>query len=95
VGVLAMRLPPEQPPPQPPAQPRLFALPGGAGETEPEPSAPAAARTLDDVLTAAWAAVSEGHEAVCPVCAGAMVPRWSAGAGAVGGRCADCGATLD
>ncbi len=67
---------------------RLFALPGGVA---PEPGP----RTLDDVLGGAWSTLSSGRTADCPVCAAAMAPRWSAGAGAVGGRCASCGTTLD
>ena len=39
--------------------------------------------------------VVAGAAADCPVCAGPMQPRWSAGAGVVGGRCADCGTTLE
>ena len=94
-----------------PAQPRLFALPGGAvdeppaaravaaPEVAPRPRvlAPAVApvRTLDGLLMDTWSAVSSGTTAVCPMCSGAMRPRWSAGAGAVGGRCADCGTIAD
>ena len=55
------------------------------------PSAP----TLDALLTAAWNDVSAGTAAECPVCAGRMRPRWTAGAGVVGGRCEDCGTTLE
>jgi hypothetical protein len=51
--------------------------------------------TLADLLSDAWAAVSTGAVAECPVCAGSLQPRWSAGAGVVGGRCGDCGATLE
>jgi hypothetical protein len=55
----------------------------------------AAEPTLADVLGAAWASVSTGAATECPVCAGSLEPRWSAGAGVVGGRCGDCGATLE
>jgi hypothetical protein len=51
--------------------------------------------TLAVVMADAWAAVSTGAAAECPVCAGSLEPRWSAGAGAVGGRCGDCGTTLE
>ena len=54
-----------------------------------------AAPTLDAVLVEAWNDVSAGGAAECPVCAGRMEPRWTAGAGVVGGRCADCGTTLE
>jgi hypothetical protein len=51
--------------------------------------------TLDDVLSAAWEGLSAAASSTaCPVCDGALVPRWSAGAGVVGGRCRDCGSEL-
>jgi len=55
----------------------------------------AGAPTLDAVLSEAWNDVSAGARTECPVCAGPMQPRWSAGAGVVGGRCEDCGTTLE
>jgi len=55
----------------------------------------ATAPTLEALVTDAWDAVAAGAAAECPVCAGPMQPRWSAGAGAVGGRCEDCGTTLE
>ena len=61
----------------------------------PLPARAPAEATLADALTAAWAAVGTGAVTVCPVCAGPLAPRWSAGAGVVGGRCGDCGATLE
>jgi hypothetical protein len=51
--------------------------------------------TLADVVGTAWAAVSTGAAAECPVCTGSLEPRWSAGSGVVGARCGDCGATLE
>jgi hypothetical protein len=52
-------------------------------------------RTLDDVLSGAWEGlVAATHSTVCPVCEGELAPRWSAGAGVVGGRCRDCGSEL-
>ena len=69
------------------------------GPPEPAPvrAAPPVApvRTLDEVLTGTWSAVTAGHTAACPLCGGALRPRWSAGAGVVGARCADCATTLD
>jgi hypothetical protein len=52
--------------------------------------------TLDDVLSGAWEGLSSAAApaTACPVCAGALAPRWSAGSGVVGGRCADCGSEL-
>ena len=51
--------------------------------------------TLADVMSEAWSAIGTGVATECPVCAGSLLPRWSAGAGVVGGRCSDCGATLE
>jgi hypothetical protein len=59
-----------------------------------EPAAPAAGPTLDDLLTGTWTRLSAGVDTACPVCAGELAPRWSAGAGIVGGRCRDCGSEL-
>jgi hypothetical protein len=50
--------------------------------------------TLDDVLSGAWEGLSASSSTACPVCHGELVPRWSAGAGVVGGRCRDCGSEL-
>jgi hypothetical protein len=52
--------------------------------------------TLDDVLSGAWEGLSAAaaSSTACPVCHGELVPRWSAGAGVVGGRCRDCGSEL-
>ena len=57
--------------------------------------ASAAEPTLADMVGEAWAAIGTGVATECPVCAGSLQPRWSAGAGVVGGRCGDCGATLE
>ena len=66
---------------------------------EPHPTTRAVAgeepRTLDDVLSGAWEGLTTTASATaCPVCDGALAPRWSAGAGVVGGRCRDCGSEL-
>jgi len=51
--------------------------------------------TLDDVMSGAWEGLSAAASVTaCPVCQGELVPRWSAGAGVVGGRCRDCGSEL-
>ena len=51
--------------------------------------------TLDDLLSGAWEGLSAAASSTaCPVCGGALQPRWSAGAGVVGGRCRDCGSEL-
>jgi hypothetical protein len=59
---------------------------------------PAVARdsgpTLDDVVSRAWEVLRVELPAACPVCGGELIPRASAGAGVVGGRCRSCGSTL-
>ena len=54
-----------------------------------------AAPTLEALLVEAWNDVSAGTAAECPICAGPMQPRWTAAARVVGGRCDDCGTTLE
>jgi hypothetical protein len=51
-------------------------------------------QTLDDLLSHSWEGLLAASPAACPVCHGEMAPRWSAGAGVVGGRCGDCGSEL-
>ena len=51
--------------------------------------------TLAGVLHEAWNDFSAGAHAECPVCSGPMRARWSATARVVGGRCEDCGTTLE
>jgi hypothetical protein len=58
------------------------------------PTAPDAGPTLDDVVSRAWEVLRVELPAACPVCGGELVPRASAGAGVVGGRCQSCGSTL-
>jgi hypothetical protein len=77
--------------------PRLFpdSVPAPhAPAPTPEPATAAAGPTLDDLLTGTWSRLSAGVDTACPVCTGALAPRWSAGAGIVGGRCRDCGSEL-
>jgi hypothetical protein len=50
--------------------------------------------TLDDVVSRAWEVLRAGVPAACPACGGELVPRPSAGAGVVGGRCGSCHTTL-
>ena len=51
--------------------------------------------TLDDLLSGAWEGLTAAASSTaCPVCDGELDPRWSAGAGVVGGRCRDCGGEL-
>ena len=55
---------------------------------------PGAGPTLDDVVSRAWEVLQVDLPAACPVCGGELIPRASAGAGVVGGRCQSCGSTL-
>jgi hypothetical protein len=51
--------------------------------------------TLEAVVSAVWDDLLAGETAACPVCdSPMMLPRHSAGAGVVGGRCGACDATL-
>ena len=52
------------------------------------------APSLDDVLTGAWEALAEGLVASCPICDGALEPRYGAGPAPVAGRCRRCGSEL-
>jgi hypothetical protein len=51
-------------------------------------------RTLEDLLSGAWEDLSAHRTATCPVCDGALEPRYGSGPSAVGGRCRDCGSDL-
>jgi hypothetical protein len=50
--------------------------------------------TLDDLLTGIWETVSSGQPATCPLCHGALEPRYGAGSAPVGGRCTSCGTEI-
>jgi hypothetical protein len=52
------------------------------------------ASTLEERIAGAWERLAAGQAAECPMCGGNLIPRWSAGAGAVGGRCDGCGSEL-
>ena len=51
---------------------------------------PREGRTLEDVLSGAWEDLTAHRTATCPICDGAMEPRYGAGPSAVGGRCRSC-----
>ena len=53
-------------------------------------ASPREGRTLEDVLCGAWEDVTAHRIATCPICDGAMEPRYGAGPSAVGGRCRSC-----
>jgi hypothetical protein len=42
----------------------------------------------------AWEGLATDAPVACLLCGGAMVPRYAAGAGVVGGRCESCGSSL-
>jgi len=76
------------------------------GSVEPElytPAVDAAARkcdgglsggpTLDDAIVGAWEGLAARVVVACPLCGGALRPHTTPDA--VGGRCGDCGTTLD
>jgi hypothetical protein len=46
--------------------------------------------TLEDVLSGAWEDLIAHRTATCPICDGAMEPRYGSGPSAVGGRCGRC-----
>jgi hypothetical protein len=52
-------------------------------------------RTLEDLLSGAWEDLSAHRTATCPICDGAMEPRYGSGPSAVGGRCRDCRTDLN
>jgi len=49
--------------------------------------------TLDDAIVGAWEGLAAQVVVACPLCGGALRPH--AALDAVGGRCGDCGTTLD
>jgi hypothetical protein len=51
--------------------------------------------TLEDVLSGAWEDLIAHRTAACPICDGAMEPRYGSGPSAVGGRCRVCRTELD
>jgi hypothetical protein len=60
-----------------------------------QPSLFAVAPTLDVAVSRQWDALRIGATDPCLLCGGEMEPRWSAGHGAVGGRCTTCGTVLE
>ena len=76
---------------------RRFAAGTGRGGGLPQRSAaeqlkasPRDGRTLEDVLSGAWEDLTAHRAAACPICDGAMDPRYGAGPSSVGGRCRSC-----
>jgi hypothetical protein len=50
--------------------------------------------SLEDVIGGAWSGLRAGRVVACPVCGGALEPRFGAGAAPVGGRCSSCRSEL-
>jgi hypothetical protein len=77
--------------------------PGAEPEVRPPANTDAAGRqrdgglsggpTLDDAIVGAWEGLAARVVVACPLCGGALRPH--AAPEAVGGRCGDCGTTLD
>jgi hypothetical protein len=65
----------------------LFAAP-------PRLERPDSGATLDDLLVTLWQGIDAHRAMECPVCAGEMRPSYGAHARAIGGKCADCGSTV-
>jgi hypothetical protein len=57
-------------------------------------ASPREGRTLEELLCGAWEHLGEHRTATCPICDGAMEPRYGAGPSAVGGRCTSCATEL-
>ncbi|MFP5364427.1 MAG: hypothetical protein ACLGI5_17045 [Thermoleophilia bacterium] len=55
----------------------------------PQPT-PREGPTLEDILSGAWEDLIAHRTATCPICDGAMAPRYGSGPSAVGGRCRAC-----
>ncbi|MDQ3850608.1 MAG: hypothetical protein M3296_08365 [Actinomycetota bacterium] len=54
----------------------------------------AGGQTLQDVLCGVWEDLRSHRTAACPICGGAMAPRYGSGPTAAGGRCRDCATEL-
>jgi hypothetical protein len=50
--------------------------------------------TLDELIAGVWEGLVAHDTVACPVCGGAMAPRYGSAPAPVGGRCGDCGSTL-
>ena len=55
---------------------------------------PREGRTLEDGLSGAWEDLTAHRAVACPICDGAMEPRYGSGPSAVGGRCKSCRSEL-
>ena len=67
------------------------AAPAPGAAAPPTAGSPLDGPTLDDVISHAWEALGAQVAAACPVCGGEVEPHGHA----AGGRCGNCGSTLD
>jgi hypothetical protein len=92
-------------PPAPVDEPRAATIAAPAPAATPEYELPAVepaeerledagVLTLDEAISGLWRELLAGETGDCPVCGSAMLPRHTAGAGVVGGRCGSCATTL-
>ena len=51
--------------------------------------------SLDEAIVGAWEGLAAQATVACPLCGGRLRPRSTATANDVGGRCGDCGTTLE
>ena len=82
------------PPPPREDRPVVTTPEPGVGTTPAEVDQPRATLTLDEAISGLWGDLRSGETADCPVCGSAMLPRHTASAGVVGGRCGSCATTL-
>lgn len=74
--------------------PNVAGPPAASATTQPAGAA-VGGQTLDDVLVEAWEGLMTHRIVACPVCRGALRPRYGAATGApTGGRCERCDSTL-
>jgi len=66
-----------------------------ADEPDPGSATGTATPSLEEAFASRWSALVSGFTADCLLCGGTVHPRWSAGAGVVGGRCGSCGTEVE
>lgn len=75
-----------------PSEPAMRTPADGAAARE-RARGPGGGPTLDDAIVGAWEGLAARVVVACPLCGGALRPH--ASPDSVGGRCGDCGTTLD
>jgi hypothetical protein len=69
--------------------------PGAGGRCAGDAKDPArGGLTLDELIVGVWEGLAAHSTVACPVCGGAMTPRYGSAPAPVGGRCESCGSTL-